>query len=181
MLKRLLPLALLFLIPLLLPVNAQAETRNPDSRFFDQSFGDLKAELASARKDGKQGILIMFEMEGCPYCHAMREQVLSQAKVQDYYRRHFAIFTIDIKGDTALVDFHGKPTIEKQFAAGFQVKYTPTFQFFDLSGQPTARFTGVAKGGVREFLALGRYVVEEAYKSGTFADYQKKPPASAPK
>lgn len=169
MLKRLLPLVLIFFA-----AGVLAETRNPDSYFFDQSFGDLKSELANARKDGKAGILVMFEMEGCPYCRAMRERVLSQSEVQDYYRKHFAIFTIDVKGDTALVDFSGKPAIEKQFAAGFQVKYTPVFQFFDLAGKPTTQFTGVAKGGVREFLALGRYVVEGGYKNGSFVEYKKK-------
>lgn len=180
MLKRLLPLFLLPLILLLPAAGALAETRNPDAHFFDQSFGDLKAELANARKDGKEGILVVFEMEGCPYCRAMREKVLSQSGVQDYYRKHFAIFTFDVKGDTALVDFHGKATIEKHFAAEFQAKYTPTFQFFDLSGKPTARFIGVAKGGVKEFLALGRYVVEKDYRNGAFADYWKKQQATAP-
>lgn len=175
MLKRLLPLVLL----LFFTAGAPAETRNPNSHFFDQSFGDLKAELANARKDGKEGILVVFEMEGCPYCRAMREKILSQSEVQDYYRKHFAIFTFDVKGDTALVDFNGKATIEKHFAAEFQAKYTPTFQFFDLSGKPTARFTGVAKGGVKEFLALGRYVVEKDYKNGAFADYWKKQQAPA--
>ena len=60
------------------------------------------------------------------------------------------------------------------FSKGFQVKYTPVFQFFDLAGQPTARFTGIAKGGVGEFLALGRYVVEKSYQNGSFAEYKKK-------
>jgi thioredoxin-related protein len=175
MLKRLLPLILL-----LLSTGAAAETRNPDAHFFDQTFGDLQAELANARKEGKAGVLVAFEMDGCPYCRAMREKVLSQSEVQDYYRKHFAIFAFDIKGDTALVSFAGKPTIEKHFAAEFQVKYTPTFQFFDLDGKATAHFTGVAKGGVREFLALGHYVVEGAYNHGTFADYRKKRQASAP-
>jgi len=169
MLKRLLPLLLLILVS-----GASAETRNPDSYFFDQTFGDLKADLDNAAKSGKKGALVMFEMEGCPYCHAMREHVLSQSEVQDYYRKHFVIFTIDIKGDTPLVDFAGKPTIEKRFADQYQVKVTPVFQFFDLNGKPTARLSGIAKGGVKEFLALGRYVVEGAYEDISFDQYKRK-------
>lgn len=169
MLKRLLPLILLFFI-----ASVHAETRNPDAHFFDQTFGDLKAELDNARKDGKQGALVMFELSDCPYCHAMREHVLSQSEVQDYYRKHFVIFTVDAKGDTALVDFQGKPTIEKHFATEYQIKFTPVFQFFDLNGKPTARFTGIAKGGVKEFLTLGRYVVEAAYVNGSFEQYKRK-------
>jgi len=168
MLKRLFPLLLLFFA-----AGASAETRNPDAYFFDQTFGDFKAELDNARKDGKKGALVMFELADCPYCHAMREHVLSQSEVQDYYRKHFVIFTIDAKGDTALVDFSGKATIEKHFADQYQIKFTPLFQFFDLNGKPTARFTGIAKGGVKEFLALGRYVVEAAYENGSFDKYKR--------
>lgn len=170
MLKRLLPLILLLLVS----AGASAAPRNPDTHFFDQTFGDLKAELDNARKDGKKGALVMFEMEGCPYCKAMREHVLNQPEVQDYYRKHFVIFTIDVKGDTELTDFQGKRVIEKEFAAQFQVKVTPVFQFFDLDGKPTVRHTGIAKGGVKEFLALGRYVAEGAHENSSFAEYKRK-------
>lgn len=169
MLKHLLPLFLLIFV-----TAAQAETRSPDAHFFDQTFGDLKTELDNARRDGKQGALVMFEMDGCPYCHAMREHVLSQSEVQDYYRKHFLIVTVDVKGDTALVDFSGQATIEKRFADQYQVKVTPVFQFFDLNGKPTARFSGITKGGVKEFLALGRYVVEGAYEDISFDQYKRK-------
>lgn len=175
MLKRLLPLILLLLV-----TGALAGTRSPNTHFFNQSFGDLQSELANAKKTGKEGILVVFEIENCPYCHAMRDNVLSQTEVQDYYRKHFSIFAFDIKGDTALTDFNGKPAIEKQFAATYQIKNSPSFQFFDLTGKPTARYTGVTKGGPKEFLALGRYVAEGSYKNGTFADYWKKRQAAAP-
>ncbi len=171
MLKAFLPI--LFL---LCSAVVHAQPRNPDAYFFDQTFGDLKAELATARQEGKRGALVMFEMEGCPYCRAMRDKVLNQPEVQEYYRKHFAIFSIDVKGDKPLVDFSGANVAEKDFATRYNAKYTPTFQFFDLDGKPTASFTGVAKGGVKEFLALGRYVVEGAYQKGSFADYLKKLP-----
>jgi thioredoxin-related protein len=170
LLKRLLPLFFL----LVLAGTAGAETRNPDAHFFDQTFGDLKADLDNARKSGKKGALVMFEMEGCPYCKAMREHVLNQSEVQDYYRKHFVIFSIDVKGDTELTDFSGKRATEKEFATQFRVKVTPVFQFFDLDGKPAATHVGIAKGGVKEFLALGRYVAEGAYEDGSFAQYKRK-------
>jgi thioredoxin-related protein len=169
MLQRLLPLILL-----LLTSGALAGTRSPDTYFFNQSFGDLKSELANAKKAGKKGILIMFEMDNCPYCQAMRDNVLSRRDVQDYYRKYFVSFAFDIKGDTPLVDFNGKSVLEKQFSAAYQIKTSPTFQFFDIDGKPTAHFTGVTKGGAGEFLALGHYVLEGSYKKGAFADYWKK-------
>ena len=40
-----------------------AETRDINQYFFDQKLGDFKAELETAKKEGKQGILLMFEMD----------------------------------------------------------------------------------------------------------------------
>lgn len=164
---------LCLVILLLISVMAHAQPRNPDSHFFEQTFGDLRADLAAARQQGKTGALVMFEMEGCPYCRKMRETVLNQPEVQDWYRKHFVVFSINVWGETPIVDFAGANLLEKQFAARFQVKYTPVFQFFDLDGKPIASFNGVTKGGAKEFLELGRWVVEGAYKTGSFADYRK--------
>lgn len=148
-----------------------AETRDPQS-FFDQNLGDFKAELAVAQKAGKQGILLMYEMEGCPFCHRMKETVLNQSEVQDYFRKHFVIFSVDIYGDNAMVDFAGRETTEKKFAAEQRVRATPVFAFYDLEGRQMARFTGAAKD-TGEFMLLGRYVVEGAWKGMPFAKYKQ--------
>lgn len=151
---------------------AGAETRDVQQHFFNQHLGDFKAELSTAKQEGKQGILLMFEMEECPFCHRMKQTILSQSEVQDYYRKHFLIFSVDTEGANALVDFSGKETSEKKFALDLRVRATPVFIFFDLSGQPLTRFTGAAKDA-REFMALGRYVVEGAHKNMPFAKYKQ--------
>lgn len=163
-----------WLFALLLSVSmasAMAETRDVQG-FFDQNLGDFKAELATAQKEGKQGILLMYELEDCPFCHRMKETILNQSEVQDYYRKHFLIFSVDINGDNALVDFAGKDTIEKKFAAEQRVRATPVFAFYALDGKQMARFTGAAKD-VGEFMLLGRYVVEGAWKAMPFAKYKQ--------
>jgi len=167
-------MARLLVVALLLALSGwvHAETRDVDRYFFDQKLGDFKAELATARKEGKQGILLMFEMEECPFCHRMKTTILNQSEVQDYYRQHFLIFSVDIKGDTALVDFKGKDTTEKQFAIENRVRATPVFAFFDLEGNQTTRFTGAAKD-VGEFLQLGRYAAEGAYKDTSFVKFKQ--------
>jgi len=151
---------------------AQAETRDVQQYFFNQHLGDFKAELDTAKKEGKQGILLMFEMEECPFCHRMKQTILNQSEVQDYYRKHFLIFSVDSEGSNALVDFAGKETTEKKFALDNRVRATPVFIFFDLSGRPLTRFTGAAKDA-KEFMALGRYVVEGAHKTMPFAKYKQ--------
>jgi len=160
------------LVLCLFAVTGHAETRDVQQHFFNQHLGDFKAELDTARKEGKQGILLMFEMEECPFCHRMRQTILNQSEVQDYYRQHFLIFSVDTEGANALVDFAGKETTEKKFALDNRVRATPAFLFFDLSGKPIARLPGVTKD-VKEFMALGHYVVDGAYKTMPFAKYKQ--------
>ena len=57
-------------------VAATPETRDPDTWFFTLTFGDLREEAQQAREEGKQGMLLFFEAEACPYCQAMRHKVL---------------------------------------------------------------------------------------------------------
>jgi len=154
---------------------AAVERRDPDTHFFDQTFGDFFEELSNAREQGKKGILIMFEMEECPFCHRMRTQVLNRKDVQEYFRRHFLIFSVDIEGDIEITDFRGRPTTMKEFAfRRFRVRATPVFQFIDLEGRPIrrGRYTGATRDA-EEFMLLGRYIVEEAWRKKSFSRYKR--------
>lgn len=150
-----------------------AETRDPSQFFFNQSLGDFKGELEAAKKEGKKGILIMFELDDCPFCHRMKKTVLNQSEVQDYYRSNFLIFPVDAVGANPMVDFKGKQTTEKDYANEHRVRATPVFVFFNLEGAPVMRFTGASKD-TSEFLQLGRYVAEGAYQSMSFTKYKQK-------
>lgn len=134
--------------------------REVEREFFDTTFGDFREELATAKEQGKRGILIMFEMEGCPFCQRMRNSVLNRPEVAAYYRKHFLIFPVDIEGALEVVDFSGTHLTQKSFAREVQrVRVTPTFAFFDLDGQLLASHSG-ATSDAAEFLLIGRSVVE---------------------
>lgn len=139
-------------------------------RFFDAGLGDFRAELATAQKEGKRGLLLMFEAEGCPYCRRMREQVLSHDEVQVYFRRHFAVFSVDVLGDVRVTDFTGAEVSEKMFARSMRVRGTPTFIFVGLDGKELTRYSGATKDA-REFLQLGRYVAEGRYVNQSFEQF----------
>jgi thioredoxin-related protein len=62
--------------------------RDPDTAFFNQSLGDLSEELEIAREEGKQGVLLFFEQDECPFCARMKRDVLNRSEVQDYRGRH---------------------------------------------------------------------------------------------
>jgi thioredoxin-related protein len=152
---------------------AQGATRDPADYFFDQTLGDFREELEVARDAGKQGILIMFEMEECPFCHRMKRTVLNQSEVQEYYKAHFQIFSVDIEGDVEIIDFNGQTVTQKDFAfKQFRVRATPVFGFFDLDGKLITRYTG-ATSNMEEFLWLGEFVADGHYRETNFSRYKR--------
>jgi thioredoxin-related protein len=165
----------LFLIALLLLLigDVTAATRDPEEHFFDQSLGNFSDELEVAREEEKKGVLIMFEMDECPFCHRMKSRVLNQVEVQDYFKQHFLIYTVDIEGDIEIADFQGNLMKEKDFAfKQHRVRATPVFGFFDLEGKLITRFTG-ATNDAQEFLWLGEFVVNDHYKTTNFSRYKR--------
>ena len=154
---------------------ANATTRDPEQYFFDASFGDLPEELDNAREQGKKAILIMFEMDECPFCHRMKQTVLNQPDIQDYFKKNFLILQIDIEGDIEITDFNGRATTMKDFSLKqFRVRATPVFQFVDLQGKPIkrGRYTGATRNK-EEFMLLGRFIAEGAYKHTSFNRYKR--------
>jgi len=150
-----------------------ATPRDPYEYFFSQSFGDFTEELATAREEGKKGVLLFFEMDECPFCHRMKQTVLNQHEVQEWYREHFVCISVDVEGDLEIVDFSGNPSSQKLFAGKTnRVRATPVFAFFDLEGRSVARYTG-ATSGVEEFMLLGQYVVDEVYLEKPFTRYKR--------
>ena len=164
----------MLVILLLISADSVADTRNPETYFFNESFGNFAEELENARAENKKGLLIMFVEDDCPYCHRMRTTVLNQKQVQDFYRDNFLIFEVNIAGDVEITDFKGRLKKEKDFA--FQdnrVRATPVFAFYDLDGKHIVRFTGAATG-VEEFMLLGKYAVDGEYRTMSFNRYKRK-------
>lgn len=146
---------------------------NPDQPFFDTTFGDFSEELGTARSDGKQGVLLMFEMDECPFCERMKSTVLNQPEVNEYFKKYFKIFPVDIEGDVEITDFSGQTMTQKDFALkSYRVRATPVFAFFDLEGNLMAKFIGATRDA-SEFMWLGNYVVEGHYKDTTFQQYKR--------
>lgn len=166
-------LLMLLLWLALAPAWAADATRDPLQHFFHQSFNSLPDEVASAKTEGQQGILIMFEAEDCPWCAKMKATILNQAKVQDFYRRHFRILMMDVNGDVSMTDFNGKEMPQKEFAFKHnRVRATPVFLFFGLDGKQLAKYTGATRDA-EEFLWLGEFVTTGAWKTTNFTAYKR--------
>ena len=150
-----------------------AAGRDPYVFFFNETWGNFQEELAKAKEEGKKGILLFFELDDCPWCHRMKTTVLNQPEVQEYYRKHFLNFNVDIEGDVEIVDFKGAPRTQKEFAEKInRVRATPVFGFYDLEGNQVVRFTG-ATSSVEEFMWLGEFFLDGHYKNTNFTKYKR--------
>ncbi len=137
--------------------------RDPYQYFFEQNLGDLSEELDIAKDEGKKGVFIFFEMDECPFCHRMKETVLNQVEIQEYFKKNFHSIAIDIEGDLEIVDFDGNDTTQKDFSSKNRVRATPVMAFYDLEGKQLVRYTGAASGA-DEFKWLAEYYLKGIYK-----------------
>lgn len=153
---------------------AQSTTpRDPYQFFFNETWGDFSEELANAKESNKKAILIFFEMDECPFCHWMKDNVLNQPKVQAYFREHFLNFSVDIEGDIEISDFTGNAMTQKHFSEKIhRVRATPVFGIFDLKGKRIARFTG-RTSNIEEFMWLGEYVVDGHFNKMSFVKFKR--------
>jgi thioredoxin-related protein len=142
--------------------SAAETTRDPYAHFFTATFGDLPEEMATARTEGKLGMLLFFEADACPYCEHMRRKVLNQPHVQDWFRERFVNIAVDIHGDIEVKDFDGITLPMKVFADHRRVYMTPVMSFIDPSGAEIYRHLGMIRTP-EEFLMLGEYIEGRHY------------------
>ena len=150
------------LLPALSMAGAAGETRDPDEFFFTQTFGDLREENATAREADRQGMLLFFEADSCPYCRQMRRNVFANPGVQEWFGRRFVSIAVDIHGDVELTDFDGITLPSKVFADHRKVFLTPVVSFIDLDGNEIYRHVGMIKTP-DEMLLLGKYIEGKHY------------------
>jgi thioredoxin-related protein len=141
---------------------AETDRRDPREYFFIQTFGDLPEEAQLGREGGKLGMLLFFESENCSYCRSMLNKVLSDVRVQDWYRERFVNIAVDIHGDVELRDFDGITLPSKVFSEHRRIYLTPVISFLDLDGREIYRHLGMVKTP-EEFLVLGEYIEGKHY------------------
>jgi len=174
---RLLPLCLLFLA-------ATAQTQAAEEQavpgqvtgtktlshptWFKTSFLDIAEDVGEAAEAGKHVILVM-EMDGCPYCDKMIQDNFANAPYRDFIQEHFEVIALDTKGDREVAVTEEMSMSEKEVADLYQVRFTPTLIFLDASNRPVARVSGYRN--LEDFKIVLDYVQERAYRQQTLNDY----------
>ena len=150
--------------------------------WFLESLLDLKDDVEGAFADDKR-LVIMWELKGCPYCKETHFVNFARGDIAGYVEDNFKVLQLNIIGSRKVTDFDGEELSEKALAAKYNVRYTPTLQFFpERAGQlkffpPSKREVTRAAGYLRpdDFLALFRYVREKVYETKTFREFLKTP------
>ena len=148
--------------------------------WFLQSFLELADDLQGAARAGKR-FAVMWELKGCPYCKETHLVNFADPAIEAYVRGNFEILQLDIVGSRIVTDFDGEKLTEKALAQKYNVRFTPTFQFFPETAEglaekapekrEVARMPGYLKP--EHFLALFRFVRDKAYDRIGFRDYLK--------
>lgn len=154
----------------------------PAQPWFLQSFLDLREDLEAAAAAGKR-LAILVEQRGCPFCRDLHEINLADPAIADWIRERFEILQLDLHGSRELTDLDGSRIEERAFARRIAGQMTPVAIFLPATpaealGRPAhaaavARMPGYLPP--REFLALFRYVQEEAYRREGFEAYLRRP------
>lgn len=148
--------------------------------WFLESFLELADDLDEAQKAGKR-FVVMWELKGCPYCKETHFVNFAREDISSYIKGNFVVLQLNIIGSRKVKDFDGQELSEKELAAKYGIRFTPTFQFFDENvaalkdREPQKREVARAPGYLRpdDFLAMFRFVREKAYRDKSFRDYVK--------
>lgn len=139
---------------------------HPD--WFKESFLDIDEDIDEAAESGKHLILLL-EMNGCPYCARMVEENFAQAPYRDFIQEKFDVIVLNVHGDREVALDAETSLPEKEVARQLGVRYTPTVIFLNASGEPVARVDGYRNA--TDFKRVLDYVATRAYETQTLAEF----------
>jgi len=139
---------------------------HPD--WFKESFLDIDEDIDEAAELGKHLILLL-EMNGCPYCARMIEENFAQAPYRDFIQEKFDVIVLNVQGDREVALDTGTSLPEKDVARQLGVRYTPTVIFLNADGEPVARVDGYRN--VQDFKRVLDYVATRSYETQTLAEF----------
>ncbi len=127
----------------------------------------------------------MWELKGCPYCKETHYVNFARPDISKFVQDNFEILALNVIGSRKVTDFDGEELSEKQLAAKYGVKFTPTIQFFPTSldaikyvpppEREVIRIPGYLKPG--DVLDVFRFVQQRDTGTKTFREFLKSRPS----
>ncbi len=138
--------------------------------WFSLTFKDVREDLQAAQEDDKR-LALIFEQRGCIYCREIHENVLTDPEVRAYLEENFMIVQYNLYGSEEVTDLDGETLEERQAAAKWGVRFTPTVIFLaetapensTVDEVEVARIPGAFRKGT--FLDMFTWVREKGYET----------------
>jgi thioredoxin-related protein len=145
--------------------------------WFLDSFLELEDDRRNAVAAGRQ-LAVIWEQRGCPYCRDTHLVNFADHAIEAYVRAHFDVIELNLHGARIVTDFDGERLGERQLAAKYGIRGTPTIQFFpdrgDLAGKSAPdREVHRVHGYLppKFFLLMFTFAGEHAYERGSLRDF----------
>lgn len=139
--------------------------------FYADTFLDLAEDLAEARANGKD-LIVLVEQSACPYCREMHEVNFARPEIANYIAENYMVIQLDMWGAREVTDFDGETLEERDLMRKWFVNFTPTTLFFTLDDPDTPpatmrdALTFLMPGYFKPFhhMTALEFVASDAYK-----------------
>lgn len=123
----------------------------------------------TAQKEHKP-ILIVFWHPGCGWCVRFEKQTLNNPIIADILNKHFAPVKVNTRSNSTEV-WQSNRITERNFAARFGIRGTPTTAFFDDSLKFLTKLPGYVPA--ENFESILKYIYGKWYENLTFQEFME--------
>jgi thioredoxin-related protein len=145
------------------PERFDLEGLNPNPIFAKPPYLLKRTHLAS-----EQPLVVLFEQGLCHACDVLHGHHLEQANILNKLAQ-MEVVQLDIWSDTPLQTPSGKRMTARQWAKNLNIFYTPSFVFFNETGQEIIRLDSIT--GLNRLHSVLRYVLSADY--ALYSNYQQ--------
>ena len=105
-------------------------------------------------------LMIIFEQKKCYLCDELHYDILKRKETLEQIVR-FNVIRLDMWSNEKLIDFEGRTVKAKSWAKKLNISYSPSFIFFDSTGEDVFRIDAYLKSfhiqSVMDYVASGAY------------------------
>lgn len=119
----------------------------------------LLTNLFSSELVSKKNTVLLFTVDGCPYCHRMTAIDFKTKEISKYMKENFIYKEINVT------------KVGKKLAKKYKVMAYPSGVLLDENGKKVYKFLGYKTQD--EFLAILKYIHTDSYKKMKFSTFEE--------
>ena len=136
--------------------------------WFKESFLEIADDADEASEEGKH-LILFFQLNACPYCDRMLEEVFETEPYTSFIQQHFDVISINVRGDREVV-FNEEITVsEKQLSEILKVRATPAILILNEENKTVVRVNGYRAPA--RFKHVLDFVASKSYRTTSLTDY----------